>query len=274
MRPLPFAQGPFASSLFAAGLLAAGLTACASRASSAPAPEDPTAPHATAWDYVSARYDSNGDGGVERGEYDRGSFHRLDRNRDGRLDHTDFAAPEDPGDAMRAMGAELMVLWYFQDDDDPARLDRSELGRAFDAYDLGGDGFLDQEEFGCAAEERRRFGLPPKSDGLRELPAFELLGQVIDTDADGLIAAGELDAFFALRDDGDDLWLPGAGSATPPRRERGPTQEARTKPTVAVAAGGEPAPDFTLGRLDGDGEVTLSDFIDDRPVALIFGSYT
>ncbi len=37
---------------------------------------------------------------------------------------------------------------------------------------------------------------------------------------------------------------------------------------------GDPAPDFTLASLDGKQQVTLSDFRGERPVALIFGSYT
>ena len=37
---------------------------------------------------------------------------------------------------------------------------------------------------------------------------------------------------------------------------------------------GDLAPDFELPRHDGDGLVRLSDFRDNRPVVLIFGSYT
>ena len=37
---------------------------------------------------------------------------------------------------------------------------------------------------------------------------------------------------------------------------------------------GEPAPDFTLTTLDNSAEVTLSSYRGERPVALIFGSYT
>lgn len=37
---------------------------------------------------------------------------------------------------------------------------------------------------------------------------------------------------------------------------------------------GDPAPDFTLPTLDGSATVTLSRFRGDRPVALVFGSYT
>jgi hypothetical protein len=37
---------------------------------------------------------------------------------------------------------------------------------------------------------------------------------------------------------------------------------------------GEPALDFELPRLEGGGRVRLSDFAGERPVALVFGSYT
>ena len=39
-------------------------------------------------------------------------------------------------------------------------------------------------------------------------------------------------------------------------------------------APGDPAFDFTLPLFDGSGDVTLSDFAGERPVALVFGSYT
>jgi hypothetical protein len=37
---------------------------------------------------------------------------------------------------------------------------------------------------------------------------------------------------------------------------------------------GDPAFDFDLPRLDSGGRVRLSDFAGERPVALVFGSYT
>lgn len=39
-------------------------------------------------------------------------------------------------------------------------------------------------------------------------------------------------------------------------------------------AEGHPAPDFTLARHDGTGQVTLSSHRGQRPVVLVFGSYT
>ena len=42
-------------------------------------------------------------------------------------------------------------------------------------------------------------------------------------------------------------------------------------PKVAV---GDLAPDFQLGRVDGNGTVRLRSLLDELPVALVFGSYT
>lgn len=39
-------------------------------------------------------------------------------------------------------------------------------------------------------------------------------------------------------------------------------------------AEGDLAPEFELARLDGDGKVRLASLLEERPVALIFGSYT
>ncbi|HJN14906.1 MAG TPA: hypothetical protein QGH10_05425, partial [Armatimonadota bacterium] len=41
-----------------------------------------------------------------------------------------------------------------------------------------------------------------------------------------------------------------------------------------ITAVGELAPDFTLTTIDKTADVTLSSYIGERPVALIFGSYT
>ena len=51
--------------------------------------------------------------------------------------------------------------------------------------------------------------------------------------------------------------------------------EARDRaPLPAITAVGELAPDFTLTTIDKTADVTLSSYIGERPVALIFGSYT
>jgi len=42
----------------------------------------------------------------------------------------------------------------------------------------------------------------------------------------------------------------------------------------AKVATGDPAPDFTLPRIDGGGSVHLGSLVESGPVALVFGSYT
>jgi hypothetical protein len=43
---------------------------------------------------------------------------------------------------------------------------------------------------------------------------------------------------------------------------------------TAKVAPGDPAPDFELPKLDGDGTLRLSSLLAEQPVALVFGSYT
>ena len=59
------------------------------------------------------------------------------------------------------------------------------------------------------------------------------------------------------------------------QRPRRPFQRPGGRMPDKLKAGDE-APDFTLNVMDGaeDETVTLSDFAGDRPVALVFGSYT
>ena len=84
--------------------------------------------------------------------------------------------------APATMSAKLLMLWYFQDDDDPARLELPELSRAFDAYDENDDGSLEHGEFSRAARERRDLGQAPDLTVLRNRPPFELFLAVADDD--------------------------------------------------------------------------------------------
>jgi len=51
------------------------------------------------------------------------------------------------------------------------------------------------------------------------------------------------------------------------------SEDYRNLMTAKVAVG-DPAPDFDLARLDGAGSVRLGTLLAERPVALVFGSYT
>ena len=51
------------------------------------------------------------------------------------------------------------------------------------------------------------------------------------------------------------------------------SEDYRNLMTAKVAVG-EVAPDFDLARLDGGNSIRLGSLVSERPVALIFGSYT
>lgn len=59
----------------------------------------------------------------------------------------------------------------------------------------------------------------------------------------------------------------------PPERRAGMQKFIAERETLAPAVGTQ-APDFKLPRLGGGAQVQLSSFRGERPVALIFGSYT
>lgn len=227
-----------------------------------------------AWDYLSAKYDRDGDGRVVEAEYDRtgGEFEKLDRNEDGVLDASDYPRRESPGmgrdwDAIPAqrkkrMGdfysARAVVLTYFQPDPDAEGLHRDQLVEMFDALDSDESDDIDESEFACATDPRP-WGGPGK--------AWPLLVAALDEtgDADGRLSRAEVLAYHEKLAN-DEGWARGA-----------PARLTRSGDT-ALAGDGAPegtrAPDFTLEPVGGGDPVTLSNFAGVRPVALIFGSYT
>lgn len=48
----------------------------------------------------------------------------------------------------------------------------------------------------------------------------------------------------------------------------------KDRPQDGILKLGDKAPDFTLRKMEGKGEVRLSSFTDKKPVVLVFGSYT
>ena len=255
-------------------VLPAVLSACATRTqavstegvfhrSEAPRVVDADGSHETTWDYLVTKYDANGDGSVTVAEYDRGAeaFARHDRNGDGLLSYADYdpEALKLERERQRTLDRARPVLArYFQDDDDPDRLDVAELERALAAYDAAGDGSVTYDEFEAHKDARSAHGKSPDGSATRRLEngdPYEYLFLAADTDKDGSMTNAELVAYFhALA--GDDGRAPGRAAPA-----SGPAQ-------------GEWAPDFTLRRLEEEGSVTLSSFAGDRPVALVFGSYT
>jgi hypothetical protein len=228
--------------------------------------------HETTWDYLQAKYDADGDGQVSLAEYDRGeeSYARHDKNGDGTVSFADYdpEVQRKRSEARRvAARAQPVLALYFQDDADPDRFDLAELERALAVYDAAGDGAITFDEFEANKGAFRAHGKEPKGSDARRLEEgdpYEHLIVAIDDNADGSMTNGEVVAFFHRQADEEGAW----DLSPTPREAAGPGGRPTGPDEGAVA------PDFTLQRLGSDGAVTLSSFAGDRPVALVFGSYT
>ena len=223
--------------------------------------------------YLLAKYDANGDGSVVAAEYDRDAdrFARLDRDSNGRIDAADFESEEEDGERMSGMRAQLVVASYFQGDDNPELLHRAELTGSITSYDEDGNGQLTAAEFEASAAERANAleDIPPMMRRmLGDSGPWSHLVRAIDSDADSELSQAELLAFFDGRDsDSNGVWE--LGMPEPPGING--TREPESGPRV-----GSVAPDFELPLLHDESgrKVRLSSFRNEKPVALIFGSYT
>lgn len=214
--------------------------------------------------YLLNRYDSDGDGRVSSVEHGRTAlaFSRLDQNGDGFIDGLDFKASPPRAGHRRKDRAMLLVGAHLQADDNGSRLGLEELGLAFDEYDGDLNGLLTEEEFRCRLASPAP-GPDLQTPGARRLlegrdPWAGLLGG-IDTDGDTALSRAELFAFHRER----------GGGAAWQWAEEAEAVGGDQRPLI-----GYDAPDFTLEPLGGGEPVTLSSFEGDRPVVLIFGSYT
>jgi Ca2+-binding EF-hand superfamily protein len=208
---------------------------------------------AAARDAILARHDLDHDGRVLPEEYDRGagSFAYLDRDGDGAITAADFSArvPMPPRFAVP------MTLIRTFGGPQAETLAWTQLEAGFVAMDADADGRLARTELEDALAAQQAPSGPDR---------FGPLAAAVDTDGDGLVALDELRVDFAARD------LDGNGVLEHLERARsGPA------PRVGWFAAGdrEPAPDFSLPRVEGDGRVTLS-ALRGRPVVLIFGSFS
>ncbi|MFT7676039.1 MAG: Ca2+-binding EF-hand superfamily protein [Planctomycetota bacterium] len=261
MIPLRFLVPCVGYSLLACG----GASSLPTGPSSVPASE--AGVHASALEYLLERHDVDSDGEISAQEYDRTprAFARLDRNRDGVVSAGDFLATPRGGSRKRAERAALLVAQFLQTDGDRGRIEADELRSAFAAYDTDGDDRIGEGEFRCGMGQ-----LAPAETGPQSRQALALLRGIdpwlgllggIDSDLDGWIARSELLDFFRSRSDGKP-WRIAQGD------------EVLELEVAQRPLEGRVAPDFTLQSLGGGAPVTLSSFVGDQPVALIFGSYT
>jgi len=225
------------------------------------------------WIYIATRYDTDLDGLVQSDEYDRDAFAQLDRDQDGVLSAADFESDRSPEATrmMTVMVGESLLGRFFQGDGQPTALGVGELEQVMRAYDTDDDGRIDAGEFGCAAESQAAFGRAPAgglASMLKARDPWKGLKSAIDDDADEALADGEIFVFFEsldedadgeLRFDPDSEWT----------EDGSPVTEDTSGPAQGLLA-----PDFELPYDRGSEVVRLSSFKGDRPVALIFGSYT
>lgn len=215
------------------------------------------------WKHLQSQYDTNGDAKISAEEHARGErvFGNLDRDGDGFITEADFKS------RGRGHGGN-------------DRPDRSDAERDAEVARTLGDmygSFLNRDgKPGLANAEWQKMitKLEPSKEGvIAEASLKNLLGRdgqtrmagmmgdrlvrALDRDEDGEITVDDLNAVFAALDkNSDGLIEQGDEIDMPPGK-------------------GEMAPDFTLPFADDQTKtVTLSSFRGDKPVALIFGSYT
>jgi hypothetical protein len=234
-------------------------------------PEDGSAEARGVWEFLSDEYDADLDGKVTRAEYEHegAELRSLDSDGNGYLSAEDFSDAEIHSSFDRSRRSQFSLLEYFQDDEQPLNLTREECARSAAFYDADQDGKISKLEFRAHSQARHRNLLAP--DWLVEPEAAEPrypwaeLRLSIDTDRDRALSLAELDRFFMDNASGREVWNAERYMGFPLK----PGFESLSGPRL-----GDEAPDFSLERSDGKGSIRLSSFKGERPVALIFGSYT
>ena len=238
--------------LFPAMLPLALCVACVTPDSTTPPSERPwnCSPRlhlSSVWSFLSEKYDADRDGVVTRAEYARGDrqFDNYDRNRNGALESDDF--PED----TFFNGFNHMVVMNADADEDET-VTATEWAAFSKQIDSNGDGEMDSDEvttvLGDWASDWRLFLLS------------------FDQNGDGRFTDVDLAITFRDQDFNGDAVLSGVETTgwAPPGRDRSPAPEP-----------GSEAPDFTLSFAQAPQRTfQLSQAVRERPVALVFGSYT
>lgn len=258
----------------------------ASEATSSVAVPIATSPEVTSiWAYLVDRYDTDGDGTVSAEEYDRreGQFDRWDRDENGELTAADFEKRKRSGkrrDPMIKGKTKRTLARYFQVDGNVKLLPLDEAQAAFAVYDgsdgSASDGKITEGEFTCSMEDRH-MAVPGDDSKMVQRSMgkgspWSVLIAGLDNDKDQTIVLAELERFYSKGLGTDVIDYSDWGSNRPSPRT---TEASATKKGDDLAAQeGQQAPNFTLSSPDGTTTATLSQHVGDKPVALIFGSYT
>ncbi|MGI9519015.1 MAG: EF-hand domain-containing protein [Pirellulaceae bacterium] len=133
------------------------------------------------------------------------------------------------------------------------------------ALGQGGFGEADADEDGkVSASEMETY----VSGKLTDFDKHKELMEALDTDKDGSLSAEE----FENRMEAVQGLMGGVAAGDDSGSRRG--RRGNRRPEEGALKVGDVAPTFTLKSLDGDSETDLAEFRDQKPVVLIFGSYT
>lgn len=140
------------------------------------------------------------------------------------------------------------------------------------ALGQGGFGEADADEDGkITAEEMKAYTAGKLTDFDKHKEFFAAL----DTDKNGSLSEDEferrMEVVQTLMQGGSQESVE-QSTENPRRRNRG--GRARQRAEEGALKVGDEAPVFTLKSLDGESETSLADFQGEKPVVLIFGSYT
>ena len=208
------------------------------------------------WQWLAKQYDADQDGRITRAEFTRAddaAFARLDRDRDGVVTRADFdrkLAPLPdltlPFMLIRAVGGR-----------DAESIGTAEALAGLAKLDANGDGRIDRAEFEAVAK-----------GGVNGIDSFATFLAGMDEDGDGLLSLPEIERWLARRDADHDGRLV--------LRERDRAGPAPAEGFIAKDAR-QPAPDFVAVPMEEGADAatwTLSKQFGERPVALLFGSFT
>jgi Ca2+-binding EF-hand superfamily protein len=193
-----------------------------------------------------------------------------------------FAQDEQPQRRKRPKAPEAAQSFEKLDKNKDGYLDASELperlkGR-LQRVDQNNDGKVSAEEYKRVAA--RLGNQAPAQRG--QAPAEGALFRLLDADKDGKLSREELEKSLKLFDkldknkDGmlDQEELKAAPQKKPGRPGEVITPAAKAERHKDALKTGDLAPDFTLPDLKGTRELTLSSYRGQKPVVLIFASYT
>ncbi len=229
------------------------------------------------WEFLAEKYDANSDGVITAAEYSRGeaSLASYDRNSDGVVNQDDFTSPatrgrgrgrarnrgRGRGGGRGGRGGAGMQMTQLQADQLVARGADSDGNRAvtlsewqavLEAMKAGGEVLAPAALTAMAVQPNGNRML------LRAQMQATFVGS-FDDNGDGEVTVAELSLTFSRLD----------------KDQNNTLEWSEMGLAVVLPQKGVVAPDFVLPyRDDVERTATLSSFVGEKPVALIFGSYT